>query len=44
VPAVNQGDALFHIDTIRNLDAVKEGARLNIRLEPQLLEDEDEIL
>ncbi|MEO6154807.1 MAG: succinylglutamate desuccinylase/aspartoacylase family protein [Thermomonas sp.] len=44
VPAVNQGDALFHIATIRNLDAVKEGARLNIRLEPQLLEDEDEIL
>ena len=44
VPAVNQGDALFHIATIRNLDAVQEGARLDIRLEPQLLEDEDEIL
>ena len=44
VPAVNQGDALFHIATIRNLDAVQEGARLDIRLEPQLLDDEDEIL
>ena len=44
VPAVNQGEALFHIATIRNLDAVQQGARLDIRLEPQLLEDEDEIL
>ena len=44
VPAVNQGDALFHIATIRNLDAVQQGARLDIRIEAQLLDDEDEIL
>ena len=44
VPAVNQGDALFHIATIRNLETVRQGARLDIRIETQLLEDEDEIL
>lgn len=44
VPAVNQGDALFHIASIRDADTLQRGGRLDIRLEQQLLEDEDEIL